>query len=661
MCADNGDISSTGSIIRNRATETVLTRGFYGFLDWPDDPFLSDLVEAAPGSEKSRISTEIGTRVWMEHGEPSLYLMLTHEAISQRLRHIREDGNSDHWKHYKGHAKNCLVSQWAALGYSGISCNCDHASSTLSPEKPTLAAVDVILRDHTTPEGFLDDVHLFKLWIVDEIDLGRFVGSHAAALSDLHAVRARYPSYSTQAPSSGELIDLGSVRTLADGLLEIYDQLLAGGEERINGRQLYRSFSLFLIKQNINFQQFIINLESLIDYLPHQPWDDAHSSSLRSQPKNFPRYLLPVLCQEAANYLNGNEFYPRIHITNTGQHSGLLVRWRRQVAELKYPGPGLEQDTDINLMILDATAEPEIIGKVFPEGMRTHHPTEPEWPSNVYVTQWADNTVSKSQLGLYGDEWDDITPDEVLENWFQRVIRELEAFDKKTSIGVITHKQIETLLVKRLNAAGYNNVSSMHFYNLRGSNQFERNRVLVILGCPIPNMSGFREECEAFFYDDDRELVFNPTSRTSALAMRDGRSFAVNTFGYWQPPVSNYYRQKCHAELYQAIHRLRPYRQRKYDRHIILFTNMPIKGVEVDHVLVDEDKNWKWDAAQELQKRLKTSSSVTPDQLYSAAKVSTRTIVNNADSIAILAGAWFFKGKRGSGGSKNRFTLSPLD
>ena len=111
--------------------------------------------------------------------------MLTHEAIGQRLRHIREDGNSDHWKHYKGHAKNCLVSQWAALGYSGISCNCDHATSSLSPEKSTLAAVDVILRDHTTVEGSLDDVHLFKLWIVDEIDLGRFVGSHSAGLSDL--------------------------------------------------------------------------------------------------------------------------------------------------------------------------------------------------------------------------------------------------------------------------------------------------------------------------------------------------------------------------------------------------------------------------------------------------------------------------------------------
>ena len=29
--------------------------------------------------------------------------------------------------------------------------------------------------------------------------------------------------------------------------------------------------------------------------------------------------------------------------------------------------------------------------------------------------------------------------------------------------------------------------------------------------------------------------------------------------GYWTEPVVSYYRQKCQAGLYQALHRIRPY------------------------------------------------------------------------------------------------------
>ena len=55
--------------------------------------------------------------------------------------------------------------------------------------------------------------------------------------------------------------------------------------------------------------------------------------------------------------------------------------------------------------------------------------------------------------------------------------------------------------------------------------------------------------------------------------------------GHWSGPVGSYYRQKCQFGLYQALHRIRPYNDQPYDRHIFLYTNMPVPGVKVDECL----------------------------------------------------------------------------
>ena len=69
--------------------------GFYGY---PDDPLLQDLYHLPPGSAKSREATRVATRLWTERQKPTLYLMLTHEAIRRRLSHIKADGNRDYWR-----------------------------------------------------------------------------------------------------------------------------------------------------------------------------------------------------------------------------------------------------------------------------------------------------------------------------------------------------------------------------------------------------------------------------------------------------------------------------------------------------------------------------------------------------------------------------------
>ena len=83
---DSSRLDPPEDIIRLRANETVLDQAFHGFYDLPDDPILHDLFHLAPGSEKSKAATETASKLWNEQGKTTLYMMLTHEAIRQRLR-----------------------------------------------------------------------------------------------------------------------------------------------------------------------------------------------------------------------------------------------------------------------------------------------------------------------------------------------------------------------------------------------------------------------------------------------------------------------------------------------------------------------------------------------------------------------------------------------
>ena len=189
--------------------------------------------------------------------------------------------------------------------------------------------------------------------------------------------------------------------------------------------------------------------------------------------------------------------------------------------------------------------------------------------------------------------------------------------------------------------------------------------MLVILGCPIPNLSGFLEECQAFLYDEAEPLDFHRNNKALDLVMRDGRTYRVQVYGTWNSPASEYYWQKCQAELYQALHRIRPYRPQKYARHIFLFTNMPVDGVEVDEVIPDTE-SWNWHVAQMVKELLNSQEEVTVKEIalrVAESDIKLRSvhkrIADNGDAIAILADAWYHHGTPGKGGTSNRFTKSP--
>lgn len=652
------DIQSVEEHLLERAAESIFRPADLGFSQFSMNSTLEDLISTFPGSEKSKTATAIANRFWEEKGRSTLYLMPTHQEIKDRLKFIRGDGKAENWSHYEGHKKSCVISKWADIGYSGMSCDCGRGDQVFDHNRPTLAALDVALTDHTTPNSALGFAPLFPLWIIDEIDFGRFVIEKHVRRADIVKVAAQYP------------LAFNPVRLLSKVLADLIDRQV-GGEypDRLNGQSLYAAIGDCLEDKGTTLQKLLVSLRSLPELTPYLWSNKANPEkskpTLKNQPRNFPRFLVPVLVEELSNFLRGKLFNPRIHLVGDGNRDPLEIRWRRRVIDtFEYKREdGLELYVKPKMMVLDATADIDLLEMIFEGVAQKYMPKSPEWPCNVHVHQWARNTVSKEDLGI--NAWDDseepVSNNSKLEVWFKHVEDRLQSFDRNLPIGVITHEKIEPELVARVKLWGFENVGSMHFFNLRGSNAFERYRILVILGCPIPNLTAFQEECQAFFHDHRETLQFNPTTHKANLEMSDGRKYPVKEFGYSDEAVSAYFQQKSHAELYQALHRIRPYQKRRNDRHVFLFTNKPVAGVKVEQILVDDD-DWVARQAKFVRTRLEFDEAcevvdLIPQSSEPKDKPETvkRRLQRYGEAIAILADASYMRGKPGPGSDVARF------
>ena len=251
------------------------------------------------------------------------------------------------------------------------------------------------------------------------------------------------------------------------------------------------------------------------------------------------------------------------------------------------------------------------------------------------------------------------------QRWFDRITDSLSSFPREWPMGIITHMQIEAEAKEVIRTAGFHDVSSLHYGDERGSNLLEDVRVLVVLGLPIPNVEDFKEEAQAFLYAG-QHLDFTWEVREQFLDMRDGQH-PVNVGGYWTEPVASYYRQKCQSGLYQAVHRIRPYLVEPDDeRHIFIFTNMPVRDVKVEELLRDPEvvrlENRFEDVVKQIEALLAVSGTCTvPDLARLVASNGEQSsdsirhwISDNGAKLAEDAGATFEPGIRGRAGRFGR-------
>lgn len=607
---------------------------------------LPTLVTTPPGSGKSRDATELMAQAWEKRGKKGLYLMLSHDAIKERMAQVRKDGRGEGWAHWEAHEPRCPARWENDEGYPG-SGPCDCGRPEFKTDVPTFAPIEYALpMKPGMGRPLLSAVDDFDFWIVDETDLRRFLGYQKADRWDVGIVAETHPD--------------GAVRALASGLGELMDLMNDWGRKRFSGPDLYSALDKVLQQRgNGSLADLVGGLGSAA--LPDHPWTDGDR-----RPKNFPPVLVPVLRGEATMVSDELGFNPRVHLVNTGTDVELHVWWRKHysghIADGEpvgyWPRP---------VFILDATADPDLMGKVFPEvESSVVELGRPHWPDNVFVHQWQDDIVTRGTLGIpfRGDLF---SPENVgrRQTWYGRISNAITdaGVTPGQCVGIITHMDIEDEAAEELRGHGFPNVCSLHYGDERGSNELEGVRALVLLGLPIPAPEDFEEEAAAFLYDSG-PLKFQWQRMEQQLPMRDGEKVPVRVGGYWDEPVASYYRQKCQFGLYQALHRIRPYIPQDYDRHIFIFTNMPVPDVLVDDLLRDHKKvaiDARWlDALGYIDSQLSAHGEcLVPDLARGLAakegvegRSVAKWIANNGTSLAEKLGVTYTPG---SGKRAGRF------
>lgn len=600
--------------------------------------FTTEVIHSWSGSGKTKTGTELANLLWKEWHLPTLYLMLSHDAIAERLDKLKDDEKDRDWAHWRRHDENCERQQFNAAGYIGHG-HCTCGRPPLTAGQPTLAPIEYALPglpDDGRP--LLDEAGDFFLWIIDEIDLRRLLGQMTVSLDDVRRVGDTHPDE--------------SVRMLCGALAELMGTLRL--RARLNGDRLYPPLVGLLESRGVTYQQLVdANLQSA-------PWLGDGGEGL---PMNFPPMLVPVLLDEADSWNEGWQFNPRIHLVRTAKGPELRVWWRK---DLDYGFASGLPDDESGLppppaFILDATADAGLLERVFSISRKLDLGT-PDWPDHVHVHQWVDDLVSRSTLGLRY-EHNAFSPrnKQSRQRWYSRIADALSGLPRDWTVGIITHKLIETEATGAIKAMGFSDVRSLHYGDDRGSNALEQVRVLVLLGLPIPNIDDFQEEAQAFLHDW-RPLDFQWEKKEQYLEMREGLNVPVTVGGYWKEPVASYYRQKCQSGLYQALHRIRPYLVKPDDeRYVLVFTNMPVPGVKVDHLLRTEER-------RRLDERFEKAVSVLKQQLaqrgectvpelaglLAAEGVDTRSVTTwirrNAEGLAAATGARYEPGKGGRSG-----------
>jgi hypothetical protein len=610
----------------------------HAFLQEMEESFYpAELVPSPPGSGKSRDATQYITQMWREKGRKGLYLMLSNDAIDERLQHIKADGDAEIWHRWESHKDACERRRFAEKGYLGAG-HCTCGRGPITAEGPTIAPLEYILPNLPNVHQPLAKVASeFDFWVVDEVDLRRYLGREEVTLAEVETAATSHPSEPIKLLSAAFAMVMKVAKT-----------------SRVSGEQLHRGLESAFAALGTDSQSVRQSLSD--ESIERANWMEGAITSL---PRNFPLVLVPVWSDEWSQLNEGESWNPRIHIEPRISEEGspaqsvLRVWWRKELARTYQPE---------FTFFLDATGDPDLMNKAVPETLGAE-PSPPEWPANVHVHQLYSNLVSRNDLGLrYQGSAHTTESRSRREAWYQRIENELAPLSKDLSVGVITHKAMHEELADRVRALGFSDVRSLWYGAERGSNELEDIRVLVMLGLPIPNVEEFKEETQAFFYDGTevtfrgqsevfgaKELSFDWSPNRVVVDTAAGGKVPVHPKGYWSPPVSNYYLQKCAAGLFQALNRIRPYNRRDYERHVFVFTNFPIDGVKVTEYLDIDGRRWAT-ATEHLREQTATEEVSTTElakvvmDVGATEKAAKKWVQRNASELAELMGLAYTPG-----------------
>jgi len=562
------------------------------------------LIAAAPGVGKTHEVVRLAEEVW---SYPSiLHLAPSHKSFDNVTRQAG-------WGHWQGHSDGkdneppCPRYVRANKGYTtGDVCTCGADTfGTDTVSHPTFAPVEYVLSDSPDGDPLRKTALSYDLWVFDDIGMDKFVNTMVISRRDAALTEQLHPGV--------------AVRTLARALLALLDEHTAMNEGKPHNREVHWSGAAFYEHLETVFMS---SGSSIRDWLhawegePAQQPEAWLTGEGYNDPQSWPYNFGPLLGGLLLDYVLGSRGNPRVHLVWSSPEPG---KQRKQsiirIRSRKY----VPRRAVSKCVVLDATADPVLLSQVLGKPAQGEERLEITFPPNMRVVQLLGAHLSRVTAEHFQDDGA-VTLHGRYRKLLQREMSARRGAGQAAKVGLITFQSLEGDCIKALQEEGYNpaDLVTDYYWNLRGANDFMGCDVLVLVGYPYPNPQGLYEEACALFSDDTLSITQEREEFTEHTKLRNGNSAVVArpVRGYKDNRLQALLLQKSHAELYQALHRARPFAPDTTVKEVLVFTDVPIPGVPVDTFFGREGR--VFDTLEQLLQSDETDDTVLLPDLINA-------------------------------------------
>jgi hypothetical protein len=356
---------------------------------------------------------------------------------------------------------------------------------------------------------------------------------------------------------------------------------------RVNARELVRYFEKFISKQDR--YEFVITDFPIVDNNLREIYNKIYTDEEFYDTKNAIS-IFEYLTEE------------RVVIKNNGSRY-LYFR------PIKLPD-------NKTIIILDASGSTEFYKKMLNREVITYG-SDCHIKQNAHVTQFLDepfNLLSlldkdykgnqelrqrPRRLGLYYKVLKLIKTIQYKHKGMKIVIGTINDFEKKLVADKVAKKSDrkkddDKVTDKDNDKADINKADIMHYYDVRGINDYEDHDVLIILGLPMLSFRVIATQARLLFNQNwsDKEKVEemkqDGKSWVRLSYSKDAKGYEVPTFKFTNECIQQYYQHSVITELYQMFGRIRPYKEGK-KKIVYIITNTPIPNVKVDEMITIDD------------------------------------------------------------------------
>ena len=554
------------------------------------------LISAAPGIGKTHQVVQLAEEHDMVVNRPVLHAVPSHKSFTN----VERQGFWDHWQ---GHSSGengdepCPASMLGNKGYRpGRDCTCGWVRSEAGEgHVPTVSPVEYLLANDPDGPPLRPEALEFPLWVFDDIGPDKFVDTMVITRRDLELTEQHHPYQSARAVACALLRVLDGHTAENQGRL-IHEKQSWSGSELVE--HLDESFAADgMSVASWEFKTVLDVLESVqgkAGMWPDQPWVPRQKRLEQPLPLNFMETLFNCLVRDCGSHFKGVSGNPSIHMVwaspQPGQPQQSIIRLNRR----KY----LPREAIHKTVVLDANGDPDLwstaLGAPVTLGETNHELLSNggmPFPQAMRVVQLRDSHVGKTTLEHFdGDGQATLIPK--YRDLLKQEVQSRKELGKAKKVGIITFQELIPDSIAALQEAGYiysedpeqTEIVTGYYYNLRGANEFTGCDVLVLLGYPRPNPQGLYEETCALYQDDPVPISEEPTRYSGRLQLRNGYSISIDKllYGYNDTRLQSMLNQKSRAELYQALHRARPFAPATSVQEVLLVTDVPVPGVPVD-------------------------------------------------------------------------------